>query len=118
MAFALFLPPPHLTLYTRLAVGMAALFDEREACMFRGKLTTPEGKKFLLSVLVVFIIALAVLMRATIGGVIEEYNLPLSDWSVQMFILQGAMVVVYTTVITLIFSLPLAFYFLGEKDNH
>ncbi|MDR7342004.1 ABC-type spermidine/putrescine transport system permease subunit I [Pantoea alhagi] len=86
--------------------------------MFPERLKTAEGKKFLLSVLVVFIIALAILIRATIGGVIEEYNLPLSDWTTQMYILQGAMVVVYTTVITLIFSLPLGFYFLGEKETH
>lgn len=86
--------------------------------MVLDKLKKPEGKKFLLSVLVVFIIALTILIRATIGGVIEEYDLPLSEWSVQMFILQGAMVVVYTTVITLICSLPLAFYFFGEKESH
>lgn len=84
--------------------------------MLLAKLKKPEGKKFLLSVLVVFIIALTILIRATIGGVIEEYNMPLANWSIQMFILQGAMVVVYTTVITIICSLPLAFYFLGEKD--
>ncbi|GLR09630.1 hypothetical protein COO59_00460 [Mixta theicola] len=86
--------------------------------MLLEKLKKPEGKKFLLSVLVVFLIALTILIRATIGGVIEEYNLPLSEWTMQMYILQGAMVVVYTTVITLICSLPLAFYFLGEKDAH
>ncbi|ARJ43968.1 hypothetical protein B1H58_19205 [Pantoea alhagi] len=86
--------------------------------MLLEKLKKPEGKKFLLSVLVIFIIVLSILIRATIGGVIEEYNLPLSAWSMQMYILQGAMVLVYTTVITLIFSLPLAFYFLGEKETH
>jgi ABC-type spermidine/putrescine transport system permease subunit I len=86
--------------------------------MLLNKLKSPEGKKFLLSVLIVFLIALTILIRATIGGVIEEYNMPFSEWTMQMFILQGAMVIVYTTVITLIFSLPLAFYFLGEKDNH
>ena len=85
--------------------------------MFLDKLKKPEGKKFLISVLIVFLIALAILIRATIGGVIEEYNIPLSEWTTQMYILQGAMVIVYTTVITLIFSLPLAFYFLGEKDE-
>ncbi|MEQ4532467.1 MAG: DUF2534 family protein [Mixta sp.] len=86
--------------------------------MLLNKLKTSEGKKFLLSVLIVFLIALTILIRATIGGVIEEYNMPLADWTTQMFILQGAMVIVYTTVITIICSLPLAFYFLGEKDNH
>lgn len=86
--------------------------------MFPERLKTAEGKKFLLSVLVVFVIALAILIRATIGGVIEEYNLPLSEWTMQMYILQGAMVMVYTTVITLVFSLPLGFYFLGEKEAH
>ncbi|MGQ3902612.1 DUF2534 family protein [Mixta calida] len=86
--------------------------------MIREKLKRPEGKKFLLSISAVFCVALAILIRATIGGVIEEYNLPLSEWSTQMYLLQGAMVIVYTLVLTLIFSLPLGFYFFGEKSNH
>jgi hypothetical protein len=42
------------------------------------KLKTPEGRKFLLALLVVFMIAAACVGRATIVGVIEQYNIPLS----------------------------------------
>ncbi len=46
--------------------------------MVREKLKTPEGRKFLLALLVVFMIAAACVGRATIVGVIEQYNIPLS----------------------------------------
>ena len=42
--------------------------------MVREKLKTPEGRKFLLALLVVFMIAAACVGRATIVGVIEQYN--------------------------------------------
>jgi hypothetical protein len=85
--------------------------------VIREKLKRPEGKKFLLAIFVVFCVALTILIRATIGGVVEEYNMPLSTWTTQMYLLQGAMVLVYTLVLTLIFSLPLGFYFFGEKSD-
>jgi hypothetical protein len=44
--------------------------------MVRAKLKTPEGRKFLLALLVVFMIAAACVGRATIVGVIEQYNIP------------------------------------------
>jgi hypothetical protein len=43
--------------------------------MVRAKLKTPEGRKFLLALLVVFMIAAACVGRATIVGVIEQYNI-------------------------------------------
>ena len=45
--------------------------------MVRAKLKTPEGRKFLLALFVVFMIAAAGVGRATIVGVIEQYNIPL-----------------------------------------
>ena len=86
--------------------------------MIMARLRTANGKKFLLAVFAVFIIALAVVGRATFGGVVEEYNLPYSSWTTSMFVLQGAMVLVYSSIFTLLFSLPLAFFFLGTEERH
>ena len=36
-----------------------------------------------------FAIALAVVGRATFGGVVSEYNMPYSEWTTSMFFLQG-----------------------------
>lgn len=47
--------------------------------MIMTKLKTAKGKKFLLGLLAVFIIAASVVTRATIGGVIEQYDIPLSE---------------------------------------
>lgn len=60
--------------------------------MVRAKLKTPEGRKFLLALLVVFMIAAACVGRATIVGVIEQYNIPLSAWTTSMYVLQSAMI--------------------------
>ena len=83
--------------------------------MILEKLRTPNGKKFLLSALVVFVIAVIVVGRATFGGVVSEYNLPYSQWTTSMFVLQGAMVMVYSSIFTVLFSFPLAFLFLGSE---
>lgn len=64
--------------------------------MVREKLKTPEGRKFLLALLVVFMIAAACVGRATIVGVIEQYNIPLSARTTSMFVLQSAMIFVYS----------------------
>lgn len=47
--------------------------------MIMAKLKSAKGKKFLFGLLAVFIIAASVVTRATIGGVIEQYNIPLSS---------------------------------------
>lgn len=44
--------------------------------MIMAKLKTAKGRKFLLCLLGVFIIAASVVTRATIGGVIEQYDIP------------------------------------------
>lgn len=85
--------------------------------MFREKLKTKNGRKFLLSIFIVFVIAITVVGRATFGGVVAEYDLPYSQWTTSMFLLQGAMVLVYSTVFTLLFSIPLGFFFLGADET-
>ncbi|MGS4819785.1 DUF2534 family protein [Raoultella terrigena] len=77
-------------------------------------ISNKNSKKFFLSIAVVFAIALAVVGRATFGGVVSEYNMPYSEWTTSMFFLQGAMVTVYSIVFTLLFSIPLGFVFLGS----
>ena len=75
--------------------------------MVRAKLKTPEGRKFLLALLVVFMIAAACVGRATIVGVIEQYNIPLSAWTTSMYVLQSAMIFVYSLVFTVLLAIPL-----------
>lgn len=78
--------------------------------MVRAKLNTPSGRKFLLALLVVFSIAVACVGRATIVGVIEQYNIPLSSWTTSMFVLQSAMILVYSTVFTVLLAIPLGIF--------
>lgn len=71
--------------------------------MIKEKLKTRNGKRFLFSVAMVFIIAASVMTRATIGGVIWQYNIELKDWTLSMFIIQSAMIFVYSIVFTVFF---------------
>ncbi|EAT4551347.1 DUF2534 family protein, partial [Salmonella enterica] len=80
--------------------------------MIKEKLKTRNGKRFLFSVAMVFIIAASVMTRATIGGVIWQYNIELKDWTLSMFIIQSAMIFVYSIVFTVLFSIPLGIFFL------
>lgn len=80
-------------------------------------LRTPEGKKFLIAVAMVFIVALSVVTKVTFQGVEDQYDLPMSSWTTSMFIIQGAWVAIYSLVFTVIGSLPFAFYFLVPKDG-
>ncbi|ECJ2476446.1 DUF2534 family protein, partial [Salmonella enterica subsp. diarizonae] len=81
--------------------------------MIKEKLKTRNGKRFLFSVAMVFIIAASVMTRATIGGVIWQYNIELKDWTLSMFIIQSAMIFVYSVVFTVLFSIPLGIFFLS-----
>jgi ABC-type spermidine/putrescine transport system permease subunit I len=85
--------------------------------MVRAKLKTPEGRKFLLALLVVFMIAAAGVGRATIVGVIEQYNIPLSEWTTSMYVLQSAMICVYSLVFTVLLAIPLGIFFLGDRES-
>ncbi|EAV2690451.1 DUF2534 family protein [Salmonella enterica] len=85
--------------------------------MIKEKLKTRNGKRFLFSVAMVFIIAASVMTRATIGGVIWQYNIELKDWTLSMFIIQSAMIFVYSVVFTVLFSIPLGIFFLSGDKN-
>ncbi|NDO82126.1 hypothetical protein CJP72_15540 [Citrobacter sp. NCU1] len=86
--------------------------------MIMTTLKTAKGKKFLLCLLGVFIIAASVVTRATIGGVIEQYDIPLSDWTTSMYVIQSSMICVYSLVFTILLAIPLGIYFLGGEDKH
>ncbi|QJT81829.1 DUF2534 family protein [Kosakonia sp. MUSA4] len=81
------------------------------------KLRTREGKKFIVAVVIVFLIAVTVISKAAFEGVEEQYNLPMETWTASMFIIQGAWVAIYSLMFTIIGSLPFGFYFLGPKDD-
>ena len=85
--------------------------------MILEKLRTPKGKRFVLCAMVIFAIAVVGVGRATFGGVVSEYNLPYSEWTTSMFVLQGAMVMVYSTIFTVLFSIPLGFLLLGSDNK-
>lgn len=54
--------------------------------------------------------------RATIGGVIEQYHIPLSEWTSSMYAIQSAMIFVYSLVFTILLAIPLGIYFLGGDE--
>ncbi|AMO47893.1 Protein of unknown function [Kosakonia oryzendophytica] len=81
------------------------------------KLRTREGKKFIVAVVIVFLIAVSVISKVTFQGVEDQYNLPMAQWTTSMFIMQGAWVAIYSLMFTIIGSLPFGFYFLGPKDD-
>lgn len=85
--------------------------------MIKEKLKPQNGKRFLFSVAMVFIIAASVMTRATIGGVIWQYNIELKDWTLSMFIIQSAMIFVYSVVFTVLISIPLGIFFLSDDKN-
>ncbi|MGY5956054.1 Inner membrane protein [Kosakonia sp. BK9b] len=81
------------------------------------KLRTREGKKFIMAVVIVFIVAVSVISKVTFQGVEDQYNLPMENWTTGMFIMQGAWVAIYSLMFTIIGSLPFGFWFLGPKDD-
>ncbi|WP_312946737.1 DUF2534 family protein [Superficieibacter sp.] len=81
------------------------------------KLRTPEGKKFLIAVAIVFVVAVTIIAKATFQGVEDQYDLPMASWPVSLFIMQGAWVAIYSIIFTVLGSLPFGFYFLGPKDD-
>lgn len=55
--------------------------------MIMVKLKLVKGKKFLFGLLVVFIIVVLVVTCVIIGGVIEQYNILLSEWMISMYVI-------------------------------
>lgn len=85
--------------------------------MIKEKLKTRNGKRFLLSVAAVFIIAATVMTRATIGGGIWQYHIELSDWTLSMYMIQSAMIFVYSVVFTVLLSIPPGIFFLSDDKK-
>ena len=80
-------------------------------------LKTPEGKKSLIAVACVFIVAVCVVSKAAFQGVEDQYNLPMDTRDTSLFIIQGAWVAIYSFMFTIVGALPFGFYFLGPKDD-
>lgn len=76
-----------------------------------------EMRYFLRSVAVLWLIVGAVMGKAIVSGVIEQYQIAFSDWSLLMYVTQALMVLLYTSVFTGLMSIPLWYFFLGESDE-
>jgi len=82
------------------------------------KLRTPEGKKFKIIVAVVFLIVASVISDITFEGVVEQYNLPMSEWETSIFFIQGMWTFLYSIIFTILVSIPIGILMLGPKDSH
>lgn len=76
-----------------------------------------EMRYFLRSVTVLALIVISVMANAMIGGVIDQYQIPFSHWSLTMYMTQAMMILLYSTVFTGLLSIPLWYFFLGESDE-
>ena len=76
-----------------------------------------EMRYFLRSVVVLALIVITVMANAMISGVIDQYQIPFSSWSLTMYITQAMMILLYSTVFTGLLSIPLWYFFLGESDE-
>ncbi len=75
-----------------------------------------EMRYFLRGVCILAVIVVSVMSNAIIGGVIDQYGIPFSHWSLTMYITQGFMIALYSSVFTALMSIPLWYFFLGEND--
>jgi len=74
-------------------------------------------RKFRAAVATVAVVVGCVMGRAILGGTVEQFQLPIGAWSAQMIVMQSLMVLLYTLVFTLLLSIPLWYFFLGEKEG-
>ena len=74
-------------------------------------------KKFFIAQACVALIACVILIKAIIGGAIVEYNMPFSTWPASLYISEFFMILVYTLVFTILFSIPLWYFFIGEQGS-
>ncbi|WP_411905108.1 DUF2534 family protein [Salmonella enterica] len=85
--------------------------------MIMMKLKSAKWKIFLLCLLAVFIVAASVVTCSTSGGVLEQYHIPLSEWTSAMYAIQSAMLFVYSLVFTILLAIHLVIYFLGGDES-
>ncbi|MBD8212885.1 DUF2534 family protein [Erwinia persicina] len=79
----------------------------------------PPGKKrrnFFIAQACLWICVAIVMTKAIIGGAIEEYNMPFSTWPVELYVSEFFMIMIYSSVFTLLLSIPLWYWFIGEQD--
>ena len=76
-----------------------------------------EMRYFLRSVVILWLIVGTVMGKAIVSGVIDQYQIAFSDWSLMMYVTQALMVILYTSVFTGLMSIPLWYFFLGESDE-
>ncbi|MXP67122.1 DUF2534 family protein (plasmid) [Pantoea sp. Nvir] len=72
---------------------------------------------FLRSVVILWLIIGTVIGKAIISGVIDQYKIVISEWSLMMYVTQGLMIVLYTSVFTGLMSIPLWYFFLGKNNQ-
>ena len=82
------------------------------------KLQTPEGKKFLIIVSVVFLIVLSIISTITFEGVVDQYNLPMDQWETSVFFIQGVWTFLYSIIFTILVSIPVGILMLGSKESN
>ncbi|WP_299998797.1 DUF2534 family protein [uncultured Cedecea sp.] len=82
------------------------------------KLRTPEGKKFMMIVATVFLIVISVISTITFEGVVDQYNLPMSEWETSLFFIQGMWTFLYSIIFTILISIPVGILMLGPKESN
>lgn len=83
----------------------------------RFRVKRKEMRYFLRGLFILTLIVGTIMSNAMIGGVIDQYGIPFSHWSLTMYLTQGFMIALYTTVFTTLTSIPLWYFFLGEKED-
>lgn len=81
--------------------------------LFRKK----ESRHFIISIIIVALVTGCVMTRAIIGGVVDEYHIPFSEWPADLWLTQCFMILLYTAVFTGMLTVPLWYFFLGESDQ-
>ncbi|WP_241649870.1 DUF2534 family protein [Rosenbergiella collisarenosi] len=90
--------------------------DELPLATAEQKQKQRKKRHFIRGVIAIWLITCTVMTRAIIGGVIDEYHIPFTEWSGGMYAIQGMMIIIYTSVFTGLMSIPLWYFFLGESD--
>ncbi|HEY2454736.1 MAG TPA: DUF2534 family protein [Scandinavium sp.] len=68
---------------------------------------TKKGKRFILALVAIFVIALALVGHAAFGTTVQASDFPYDSGSASMRIMQAVRVLVYSVVFTLLSAIPL-----------